>query len=334
MDFPWTTGAATGVGSLPYDDRDEAARIVLGELPDLPHLPELPNRGAVASMVARTAALLIDLHVDLQPSGWRLIEREGADERRARSALAADLDALEIAGHGLTGPVKVQVCGPSTLAASLEKMRGDRAVSDHGARRDLAESLAEGVRTHVADVRRRLPGTQVLLQLDEPSLPAVLAGSIPTISGYGRLRPVEAHEAESLLALVVQAADVPVVVHSCAPDVPVSLLRRAGATAVSVDPSVLGGPVLDELAAAVDEGLAVWPGVVPSTRPATPPTERELAQRIVGLWRRLDQDPAMTAARTVVTPACGLARADAGWAREAYALASSTARAFADMAVG
>ena len=37
---------ATGVGSLPGTDPDEAVRIVVGELPDLPHLPELPERGA------------------------------------------------------------------------------------------------------------------------------------------------------------------------------------------------------------------------------------------------------------------------------------------------
>ena len=47
-------------------------RNVVGELPDLPHLPELPARGAGADLIGRTAALLSDLRVDLQPGGWRL----------------------------------------------------------------------------------------------------------------------------------------------------------------------------------------------------------------------------------------------------------------------
>lgn len=331
MDHPWAPAVATGIGSLPYDDRDEAARVVIGELPDFPHLAELPSRGVGSDMIGRAATLLVDLHVDLQPSGWRLIDRPAADERRARSELGADLDALEIAAHGYQGPLKVQVSGPLTLAASVEKSRGDRAVADYGARRDLAESLAEGLRDHVADVARRVPGAQVVVQLDEPGLPSVLAGEIPTVSGFGRLRAVDSNEAESLLAGVISTAGVPAVVHCCAADVPVDVLRRAGAAAVAVDLDRLDGGALEALAPAVDAGLGVWPGVVPSVRPATAPTDRELAQRIVGLWRRLDQDPAAMAARTVVTPSCGLAGADLAWAREAYALARSTARIFADM---
>ena len=78
-------GWATGVGSLPGTDPREAAAVVAGELPDLPHLPELPGRGPGADMVGRTAArCCVDLHVDLQPSGWRLVDRPGMDERRAR----------------------------------------------------------------------------------------------------------------------------------------------------------------------------------------------------------------------------------------------------------
>src|SRR5699024_5875561 len=122
-----------------------------------------------------------------------------------------------------------------TLAAGLEQTRGDRMLSDYGARRDLAESLAEGLAHHVGDVARRVPGAEVILQLDEPSLPTVLAGNVPTISGFGRLRAVDEDEARSLLQRVVDAAGVPVVVHCCAAGVPTSLVRRAGAIAVSVD---------------------------------------------------------------------------------------------------
>ncbi|WP_116953444.1 methionine synthase [Jiangella endophytica] len=332
--YAWAPATATGIGSLPFEDRDEAARIVVGELPDFPHLPELPGRGAGADLIGRAASLLVDLHVDLQPAGWRLVGRPGADERRAASFLGADLDALEIAAYGYEGPLKVQVAGPLTLAASVELNRGGALVSDGGARRDLAASLAEGISGFVAEASRRVPGAAVVLQLDEPSLPAVLSGSIPTASGFGRFRAVDTAEASGLVGAVVSAVDVPVVVHCCAPSVPVEVVRSAGAVAVSLDVALLASAPsseLDTLAAAVDAGLAVWPGVVPSLRPSTPPTDRELAQRIVGLWRRLDQDPAAMAARTVVTPSCGLAGADPAWARRAYTLARTTARAFADL---
>jgi hypothetical protein len=328
--YPWGIGAATGIGSLPYDEADEAARVVTGELPDLPHLPELPQRGAGADLIGRTAALLVDLHVDLQPAGWRLTDRAGADERRARSLLRVDLDAFEIVALGYSGPLKLQVAGPLTLAAAIERPRGDRAIADYGARRDLAQSLAEGVRQHVADVAKRVPGAQLVVQIDEPSLPTVLAGGIPTSSGFGRLRAVDSSEAEQLLGEVIGAAGEWAVVHSCAPDVPVLLVQRSGARAVALDVGLLAGSVLDELSEAMDGGLALWPGIVPSGRPDGPVSDRDLVQRLDRLFARLSADPVKAAPGTVVTPACGLARADVGWAREAYRAARDVARAFAE----
>ena len=65
--------------------------------------------------------------------------------------------------------------------------RGERVIVDDGARRDLVDSLAEGIRLHVASVRSLVPGAQLVLQVDEPSLPTVLAGRLPTSSGLGRL---------------------------------------------------------------------------------------------------------------------------------------------------
>lgn len=332
MEYPWSPSSATGVGSLPFDDRDEAARIVAAELPDFPHLPELPSRGPGADLIGRSAAVLVDVHVDLQPSGWRVVDGPTLDEHRARSILRADLDALEVAAYGYEGPLKIQVSGPLTLAAGLERTRGDRMLADHGARRELAESLAEGAAHFAADVARRVPGASVVLQVDEPSAPAVLAGEIPTISGYGRLRSVSADEGETLLGTVISRAGCPVVVHCCGARPPVGLFRGAGAAAVSLDLHALGGAVWDELAAAVDGGLAVWPGVVPALAPTFTPSDADLAHRVREMWRRLDQAPADMVSRTVITPVCGLAGASRDWALEVYRLARSAARAFADVA--
>jgi methionine synthase II (cobalamin-independent) len=332
VSFPWSPSSATGVGSLPFDDRDEAARVVVDELPEFVHLADLPSRGPGADMIGRGAALLVDVHVDLQPSGWRVVDRPGIDEGRARSMLDADLEALEIATFGYEGPLKVQVAGPLTLAAGLERTRGDRMLADYGARRDLAESLAEGAAMHVSDLARRVPGASVVLQLDEPSLPAVLAGSIPTISGYGRLRSVAESEAESLLSAVISRVECPVVVHCCAANPPFQVIQRAGAAAVSIDVNVLDGSALDQLRVAVDAGLAAWPGVVPSIEPPHQPSDAELADRVRLFWRRLDQNPKDMAERTVITPTCGLAGASRDWTSRANRLARSTARAFAEIA--
>ena len=53
-----------------------------------------------ADLVGRSAALLADLSVDLQPSGWRFTDRPGRDLARTRSFLRRDLDELaEVVGQ-------------------------------------------------------------------------------------------------------------------------------------------------------------------------------------------------------------------------------------------
>ncbi|WP_245644627.1 methionine synthase [Nocardioides jensenii] len=328
---------ATGIGSMPGGDvlgneadnsraYAEAVRLVAGELPDLLHVPELPGRGAGASLTGRGLALLSGLAADLQPAGWRLTDHSGMDHRRARSLLAQDLDVVEEHTQGFGGVFKTQVAGPWTLAATVEKPRGDKVLSDHGARRELAESLAEGLRDHVADVRRRVTGaTEIIVQIDEPALPAVLAAQIPTASGWGKHRAVHPPEASALLGLVLAAvsgAGATPIVHSCAPDVPIALLRGAGAGGISVDLDLLSPASYDDLAAAVDAGEWVLLGAVPSLAPQTPPTEGGVTERVLRLLDMLGLEPTE---RLVVTPSCGLAGADPGWARTALELSRKAA---------
>jgi methionine synthase II (cobalamin-independent) len=313
-DRPWMPGTVTGIGSLPGTDPAEAARLVFGELSGLPHIAELPARGAGADMIGRSAALLVDLPVEIVPSGWRFTAHEGRELRRARDFLAWDLDAVEAAAEGYAGPLKVQVAGPWTLAASLELATGHRVVSDHGATRDLAESLADGLRGHLSEVVKRVPGAVPVLQLDEPSLPAVLAGAVPTPSGYGTVRTVDAAVAEQALRGVLSVApEGSRVVHSCASDVPVELLRNAGADAISLDATQLTVAQYDVLGEAVEAGTSLWLGVLPSTDgPVSFDTARE---RVRDLWTALGFPLGQLAEHVVATPVCGLAGASEAHAR-------------------
>jgi methionine synthase II (cobalamin-independent) len=320
---------ATGIGSLPGEDVDAAVGQVFDALPDLPHLPELPARGPAAGLVGRAAAALEALHVDLQPSGWRLVARGGVDERRAVELLDRDLDALVPVATGYAGRLKVQLAGPWTLAAAVQLPRGGPVLGDAGATRDLVQSLGESARRHVADVVRRVPGAQPLLQLDEPALPAVLAGEVPTESGLGRLRPVERSRALDAIRSVVEAAGVPVTVHCCAAEVPVGLLHDAGVQAVSVDLAVAALD-LDEVGPVVERGLQLWLGVVPALGPGVAPAVRDVVAPVRGLWRDLGFAPERLAGAVTVTPACGLAGASVGWAATAMRLVQQAARVLAE----
>ncbi|MGK4583101.1 methionine synthase [Kitasatospora sp. HPMI-4] len=327
--FPELIGAATGVGSMPGTDAREAAKTAVGALEQLPYLPELPARGPGADMIGRGAGLLVELSAQLEPSGWRFADRPGRDTRRAQSWLGEDLDALEEFTQGYRGALKLQAVGPWTLAASVELRHGEKALSDPGACRDIAQSLTEGLRRHLAEVRRRVPGAQPVLQLDEPSLPAVLAGAVKTASGFQRLRAVDRQVAEEQLRDLVRALDVPVVVHCCAPLVPLALLRRAGVAGVSLDFSLLTEREDEDLGEAVEAGTAILAGVVPSTGPGLSDPAGSV-QGVRRLWRRLGLAPELLGRRVLVTPACGLAGASPEYARKALSLSVKAAQSLVD----
>lgn len=329
MTRPWVPGAVTGIGSLPGTDPVDAAALVFGELPDLPHLAELPDRGPGAAMIGRSAALLMEMPVEIVPSGWRLAAHAGRDLRRARDDLARDLDALEEQAVGYVGPLKLQVAGPWTLAAALELPSGHKLVTDHGAVRDLIASLAEGARTHLADVVARVPGATPVLQLDEPALPAVLGGRVATPSGYGTVRSVEADTAEQALGDVLAVAPPGGrVVHCCAPDAPLGLLRGSGADALALDASLLDRRHYDDLGAAIDAGLSLWLGVVAAT--GREPSLDRARSTIGGLWNELGFASELLASSVVPTPECGLAGASPERVRRALAVLRDCGRWLAD----
>ncbi|NBE52186.1 methionine synthase [Streptomyces boluensis] len=322
-------GPATGIGSLPGGDAREAAKTITGTFDEFPFLAELPARGPGSDMIGRTAGLLVEVYARVEPSGWRIGDRPGMDTRRARSWLGEDLDALEEFTQGYEGPLKVQAVGPWTLAAALELRNGEVALSDAGACRDLAGSLTEGLVRHLDDVRRRVPGATPVLQLDEPSLTAVLRGRIKSASGYRTHRAVDRQVVEAALRSVIEAVDVPVVVHSCAPDVPFALLRRAGAGGVSFDASLLTERDEESIGEAVEGGTKLFAGVVPSTdAPLSDPASNVSGVRT--LWRRLGLNPGTLADSVVVTPSCGLAGASPAYARKALAHCVTAARSLAD----
>ncbi|WHM30644.1 methionine synthase [Streptomyces sp. BPPL-273] len=324
-------GPATGVGSLPGDDAREAVKTSTGTFEDFPFLPELPARGPGADMIGRTAGMLVELYARVEPSGWRLGDRPGRDTKRARAWLGEDLDALEEFTQGYQGPLKVQAVGPWTLAAALELRGGEAVLSDPGACRDLAASLAEGLRLHLAEIRRRVPGARPVLQLDEPSLTAVLRGQVRSASGYRTHRAVDRQLVEAALREVAgaQSGGDPVVVHSCAPDVPFALLRRAGFAGISFDFSLLTERDDEAIGEAAESGTRLLAGVVPGTDTAlSDPAGSVMGVRT--LWRRLGLRPELLAEAVTVTPSCGLAGASPAYARRALAQCVRAARSLAD----
>jgi methionine synthase II (cobalamin-independent) len=286
---------------MPGTDPAEAMRVIAGELPGFPHLPELPGRGPGADIIGRTAALLIDIPVELTPRGWRLAEHPGRDMARAKSMLSTDLDVMEEVLQGYQGPVKIQLCGPWTLAATIELTRTmDAALSDPGAVADLTASLAEAAAEHVKDVAKRVPRGQIVTQIDEPALTAIAFGEVPTASGLSRIPAIDTGTISERLGQVLANLDGYTVVHSCATSVRFEIIAAAGANAVAFDLSQLRRGEEDTVAELAEAGMGLFVGL-------TDDTPRQTAKRVVNLWRRMGSRP--NAEQTVVTPPCGLAGA-------------------------
>lgn len=321
--------AATGIGSWPGSSSRDAAEVVVGELHALPHLVELPARGVGADMIGRAGALLVDISIDTVPRGYRIATGRSSAARRAVSFLDEDVDALEEAWEkaGLRGTsraVKVQAPGPITLAAHLELPNGHRAITDSGALRDLAASLAEGLAVHRAELARRLD-VPVVVQFDEPTLPAALAGHLSGVSRLNTVHPVDEPVAVSLLDACVGTVGGEVALHCCASDLPWKALLRSSIQAVSVDVATLTASDLDGIGEFVESGRVVMLGVIPATAPDQRPSAEQVASSAASVTDRLGFSRTTLRERIGITPACGLAGATATWARTAIGLAQKVA---------
>jgi hypothetical protein len=295
-------GTPSAVGSLPHLDASAAAADALRLQPELPASPQLPNRHRREGMLAQVATGMAG--VTVAEDGWRLrVDRRRVGTGDVEAPLDADafgatrtfLDVAAAAGH--TGPVKLQVAGPVTLGLAL---------LDGGARASKVWSLAAAVvrgrvKALLAEARQKLPGSPVVLVLDDPGLTAYLAPGFP----------LGAEDTIDLLSGALAAAggdDVLAGVHCCGPT-DWRLVLHAGPDLLSLPVDATVGADAPGLSGFLDRGGWVAWGAVPTDRPFG---DREDAhwRRLNTLWGELSRngcDPTKLRMQSVITPACGLA---------------------------
>ena len=126
----------------------------------------------------------------------------------------------------------------------------------------------------------------LVLQLDEPSLPAVWPVGCPPPRATGGLRAVDPQVAAAGLRDVLAAAgERRTAVHCCAPDLNSALLRGTGARALAVDTTLLGPRGWESVAATVESGVALWAGVLPTDGAAT--SVSSTVGALVDRWREV-----------------------------------------------
>lgn len=258
----------TSFCQFPGTDPMAIHEVVRGELgePNLAVFPQLPDRGVGADAVGRSATMLAELGFDLQPHGWRVGVNDGIDARRARSILRSDENLLaDVLGaeQKPASRLKLSMLGPWTLAARVFLSNGERVISDHGARRDIIESYAQGVREHLDRLGRITSVTDFTIQLDEPHLGNVLDGTISTASGYRTLRSIPRAEVrdayqEFLKVLQRDDEDEPITPLLNLPTADekwverVDLLHQSGVNALLVDPQGLSHRKWERIAGIVE----------------------------------------------------------------------------------
>ena len=287
------TGASV-LGPWPGVDQHEAQATAIGELASvpegvvgLPPLVQLPGRGPWAHSIARTAALLTEMPVEVGPHGWKLADRPGHDVERVRASMREELDILAVTGFEYTGPLVISLPGPWSMAATLYLARGDRVLSDPGAVRDLVAALGDGIGALLTSVVGAVPGAQPVLVLREPLLPDVLTGGVADFSGHGRLWSVPGERAGRGLSEVVTAArsrGATVVAHggSRSTTSSIAVLADSGADAVGVAATSVGSRDWEQLAGLVEDGTRLWIGLPPDDdrRPDTV----AIARLVAGPW--------------------------------------------------
>ena len=314
--------AATGIGSVPYQDPQEAVTLILKYFPEIPFWPQLVRLGFREEMVAQGAGGLPGLLVDLEARQVTLdpeASREMALAQFYETLWAGGLDPYALAPeeaqgfHTLlaqlaasgNGPLalKGQVVGPVTFAGMVKAGDGKPILYD----RELTQAVSQGLARKAAwqAEQFRQTGREAVVFFDEPIL-----------TGFGSaFLPVSREEVTTILTETIEAVKEPgpvtVGVHCCG-NTDWALLLETPVDILSFDSYGYFDHLLlyDKALAAFFRrgGYVAW-GLVP--------TGEELAQETGdSLWQRFTSQVERLAGlglglqevlhHSLLTPACGL----------------------------
>jgi methionine synthase II (cobalamin-independent) len=327
--FP--SGTATSIGSLPHTDPRAAAQLVLDRHRGLPAAPQLPMRAPAESMLAQVAAGLPG--IDVYPSGNLRIDASRLSADAVDDAIGTGWPTFDDDGWvGLraflaavgsarrTGPIKVQLAGPVTLALALAQ--GGVALRDA---LDIASravrARASGLCTFVADT---LPAVPVIAFLDEPGLTAV---------GTDRL-PIKGDELADIVsgALAALKPAAATAVHCCGPtDWRIVTLAGPDIVALPASEAVAAGLTIGDF---IERGGWVAWGVVPTDGPVG--EADRLWRALTSVWCEmtvLGCDPARLRQQSLLTPDCGLAGHGRSQAEGVLSLVARLSRRAEDQAL-
>lgn len=340
-------GLATGIGSLPFTEPEEALELIWENLTEIPHWPQLPQRGREEGFVfqflnplAKTGVLTVDAAAgraffDTAAPAWAecltefydlYLRAQGGDRealaefafpREAAAGFYAFTEWVREKGVPEALYFKGQLAGPLTVGFALKDEQGRPAY--------YHEQLRELIRQTLA-----LHACWQAQALSAPGRPAVIFIDDPGVSVYGQFSfiTVTREMIVADLGEIVQAvhgAGALAGVHSCSA-IDWSILFENELDIVNLDAYNFGAslyPYACEMKAFLERGGAVAWGIVPTSEVAGEEDERSLAGKLAGLWRELEKrglPRELLQRQALLTPACGAGLLTPELARRIYRL--------------
>ena len=316
LDGVLVPGLSTGIGSLPHTDARAAAEVSLAMTPRLPAAPQLPNRNDRELMLPQWAGALPEIVVE---AGGRLrfdssVEPAPPEPRFDANAHGGLLAFVDLLAQQAAPPVRVklQLTGPLTLGLAL----CEAGMRPSIAFRRSSELLQAWIPTLESLIATRLPGTRMVLVLDEPGL-------VVWRESEG---PLDREAAVDLLSGALASVRGIAGVHVCG-NGDRRLVLEAGPHLVSME---VAEDLVDDgglIARYLDGGGWIAWGAIPTDGPIGDSGDLPW-RRLAAVWCELTRrgcDPLLLRSRALITPACGLAGHGLSQAARALRLATSLA---------
>ena len=349
---------ATGIGSLPFTEPQEALDLILTETPQCPHWPQLPRCGMQEHFVHQflqplvACGILVSdndrwyLDITQDTSADKLTEfyssclaaEEGSTTSlqsflppaEAAAGLHAFLDKVAFSGLPTqTVFVKGQIAGPLTIALELKDEQDRPAYYREDLRDILIRTLTLNARAQAAVLSAS--GATPIIFIDDPAISAI--GSRLHLA----LDRAAVLEDLNFIAAAIHSEGGLAGVHSCEA-IDWSLLTESAIDIISVDTYRFGFsliPYAAELEDFLKRGKTIAWGIVPTLDDVFGESAESLLERLFGLWNELfGSVPAsgQVLRQSMITPACGAGLLSHEQARQIYRLTAQVSLRIATLA--
>lgn len=322
---------ATGIGSVPHTDTEEAVDFIMKYFPEAPYWPQLPMRGSTEGFLNQFIAPLLELglviangnkyYFDTEQQEWgaklagfyeiymaavdgdsKALDFFSFPEESA-AGFYAFIRTLESRGTGGAKYLKGQITGPLTIGLTLTDQDRKAIYYNLQGRDILIKTLALQGLTQARTLARF--GLPVIVFVDDPGLYASGQSSFIT------LKKAEIIPELNSIFEVIQGAGAVVGTHSCA-GMDWSILFESKVDVVSFDAfnyfkTVTG--YIEELRAFLGRGGALAWGIVPTA------AEHVAGQDVASLARLFEEhtgylvgkgiDMQVLRDQALITPGCG-----------------------------